>query len=344
MPPSSQMETQKDPAMSASMLRVAYDGPALRDGRMDVRDLAPALLSLGTAFQEANKVLHGDKAVVRVRVCAEFHPGSFEIALDITQTWPAIVLALFSGNVSSGAANLIEIMGFAKGTVYTGYNTVLGLIKKLRGRVPKSVTVIQDGNIKIEVDDEYIIIKKPVFDVFNDMKVRTAIHDAMRPICSGGIERFEVRDPAYRLESHAAEQVGFPSVIESVSREDLPALVPPEPTAAQPQEQLPPSTRQMMLTLVSVTFREGNKWRFWDGQSNLIAEVTDPNFLRQIEAREINFAKDDMLICNVTTRQSAGPHGLKTDHEITNVAKHIHLPRQMALPITPSTNGPNPIK
>ena len=334
MPPSSQAETIKeDPSMSTAMLCVAYDGPALRDGRMDVRDLAPALLSLGTAFQEANKVLHGDKAVVRVLVRAEFHPGSFEIALDITQTWPAMVLAFFSGNVSSGAANLIEIMGFAKGTTYAGYNTVIGLIKKLKGRVPKNVTLIEDGNIKIEVDDEYVSIKKPVFDVFNDMKVRTALHDAMRPIRSGGIERFEVRDPAHRMEANAAEKEESRPVIESIDREDLPALAPPEPTAAQPQEQFPPSSRQMMLTLVSVTFKEGNKWRFWDGQSNLIAEVTDPNFLRQIEAREINFAKDDMLTCNVITRQSAGPNGLRTDHEITSVIKHTHLPRQMALSI-----------
>ena len=44
--------------MAEIEFHIAYDGPALVDGRMDVRDLAPALIALGELFQEANGMIN----------------------------------------------------------------------------------------------------------------------------------------------------------------------------------------------------------------------------------------------------------------------------------------------
>jgi len=38
--------------------RIVYDGPALDTHEMDVRDLAPALLSLSDALEEAGKTIY----------------------------------------------------------------------------------------------------------------------------------------------------------------------------------------------------------------------------------------------------------------------------------------------
>lgn len=46
--------------MSQTTFSIAYDGPLLHDGGMDVRDLAPALLSAGQLFDAANAVLNGE--------------------------------------------------------------------------------------------------------------------------------------------------------------------------------------------------------------------------------------------------------------------------------------------
>lgn len=46
--------------MAETTFGVNYDGPALDDGRMPVRDLAPALLALGELFREASAELYPD--------------------------------------------------------------------------------------------------------------------------------------------------------------------------------------------------------------------------------------------------------------------------------------------
>jgi hypothetical protein len=68
--------------MSRASFTIAYDGPALRDGAMDVRDLAPALLAVGQLFDAANTVLNQNEARVNVNVTAT-GDGSFEIFFEV---------------------------------------------------------------------------------------------------------------------------------------------------------------------------------------------------------------------------------------------------------------------
>ena len=65
---------------------VTYDGPSVRDGLMDVRELAPALLSTGALVQKANHLLNGDRVQVSVQVRSSFKRGSFIIALLADQS------------------------------------------------------------------------------------------------------------------------------------------------------------------------------------------------------------------------------------------------------------------
>ncbi len=43
---------------------LVYDGPALQEHQMDVRALAPALLSVGNLVEQANEIFNGDRAKV----------------------------------------------------------------------------------------------------------------------------------------------------------------------------------------------------------------------------------------------------------------------------------------
>ena len=50
--------------MSEAKFVVAYDGPAVADGDMEVADLAPALLHLAQLLEAAAKVVDGKDAKV----------------------------------------------------------------------------------------------------------------------------------------------------------------------------------------------------------------------------------------------------------------------------------------
>ena len=91
--------------MSTETFTIAYDGVALRDGAMDVRDLAPALLALGQLMDAANANLNGSAAHIQLQVKAT-EKGSFKIAFDLVQDWHQVI-QIFSTPEASGATNLL---------------------------------------------------------------------------------------------------------------------------------------------------------------------------------------------------------------------------------------------
>lgn len=69
---------------------VAFDGASLRDGENDVRNLAPALVTLGDVVEAANRALNGVRADARLKMKAT-RQGSFEAPLAVdTSTLGAI--------------------------------------------------------------------------------------------------------------------------------------------------------------------------------------------------------------------------------------------------------------
>jgi hypothetical protein len=95
--------------MSRASFTIAYDGPALRDGVMDVRGLAPALLAVGQLFDAANIVLNRDAATIAVSVRAT-GAGSFEISFDVIQALASQITSFLAGERIVAAVNLKEIV------------------------------------------------------------------------------------------------------------------------------------------------------------------------------------------------------------------------------------------
>ena len=71
--------------MDMSEFSITYDGPALSEHMMDVKELGPALLAIGDLCSEASRFINGDDVSniqVRVKTTA---PGSFDIILEFVQ-------------------------------------------------------------------------------------------------------------------------------------------------------------------------------------------------------------------------------------------------------------------
>src|SRR5262245_23305549 len=76
--------------MRPGRFTVSYDGADVRDGQMDAREVASALLAWADLIQDASDVLNDKRAKVHVRVGPQnrrgSHPIDFSVALTLVDT------------------------------------------------------------------------------------------------------------------------------------------------------------------------------------------------------------------------------------------------------------------
>jgi hypothetical protein len=119
-----------------------------------------------------------------------------------------------------------------------------------------------------------------------------------------------------------------PSV--EIGKEHLAYFAPPSQETIV--EVLPDRTWVSAYTIVSLAFKEENKWRLSDGSSATIAAtILDEGFLKDVDQRLISFAKGDALVCEIRQRQVHTPDGLRTEYEVIKVIEYKPAPRQYKL-------------
>jgi hypothetical protein len=85
------------------------------------------------------------------------------------------------------------------------------------------------------------------------------------------------------------------------------------------------------FSIVSLSFKQGNKWRLNDGRTTLNVTVVDDGFLRRIDHSEIAFSKGDILICDVRVETRERPGGLHAEFFIERVIEHRKPTQQPSL-------------
>jgi hypothetical protein len=305
--------------MSRTSFRIAFDGPALSEGAMDVQDLAPALLALGSLAERANIVLNGEKARARVVVRARFRKGSFEINLEFVQTlFSQALLAFGAGGLASGA-NVLQYLGFVKNEGHSFLRTMLAL----RGRKVKRTLQLENGGVRFELDEGTVDAPREIAVLMRDDEVMIHTRRMLRPLESDGIGVFKALD-------------GDRNTVTKVTKKELPFFslpqspVPPLPAATAIP--LPTQNLKLAFRLGTVTF-DGPKWKLWLGESQVSVNIQDESFLEKIRTNEEQFAHDDVLLCDVTIQQTHAGAEIKTEHTITRVLEHSRSWKQMALPV-----------
>lgn len=273
---------------------VAYDGAAVADGTMDVRDFAPALLAIGDLIHEANALLNGNLASVTVRVKAQFEKGSFLTAIDIHQVVKEAE-DLLIGDHYQASHNLLKALIGAKGAFW--------LIKKLRGK--KAVRKeIQPNSVELTVAADKIVltVSREVADLYEDPVVRTAMREVLRPLEKKGIDRFSVADTQDTTE---------------VSKDEVPYFTPLD--AAQEVEEERTSIYETLLLIDSAGFREGLTWRFSDGTNSFTAKIRHQEFLDDVKDG-LPFSSGDVLNVRLKrTTEMRADGSLHTENEILEV-------------------------
>jgi hypothetical protein len=292
--------------MAETAFDLAYEGDALADGRMPVRDLAPALLALGEIFTEASQVVAPGRppAALEIQATSE---GSFVVHL-LLGGWDAIN-DIFTSDDATTLVNLKEAI--------VGGTGLFVLIKRLFGRAVKQQEAgPEPGEITITLDDgTRLTVPKAAWDLYGNVEVRKKTRKVIEPLSKPGVESvvFEV-DEQVTVRLDAADAPAF----------ELPASLP---------EPLGENELELVLSIVSVAFKDDNKWRLSDGQQTFFAIIHDEAFLQRVAQGE-PFRSGDMLRCSLRIVQTKDDEGLHTEYEVLEVLDHIPRQTQMQIDLT----------
>jgi len=287
---------------------VVYDGPALGEHRMDVRDLAPVLLAIADLFSSANKELNGDHSEVRLEVRGSFKAGSFHAELIFVQSLASQIRDLFAGPNANAFSNALAILA-ALGII--GGGGLIGLIRTLRGRKPHR-TEPDGAHVRIWTSEqECFVVDEPIVRLYRNRAVRVSLQKMLSPLEHDGIDSFGiVRDDIVEL---------------SIERDELGTFA----SSDDPGEVVTDTIALKMLKLESVVFKDGNKWRVHDGTSAFYASLDDEQFIAKIDAGE-RFGKGDVLVVDLRQTQIVTDEGLRNEYRIVKVREH-RAPLQPAL-------------
>ncbi|HCC83382.1 TPA: hypothetical protein DEP96_00870 [Candidatus Uhrbacteria bacterium] len=279
---------------------VAYGGPAVVNHEMDVKDLAPALLAIGELMEEVNSAVNPQyvKLAINIRATKE---GSVVIDLTAAQSLVESAKNLFASTDVTAILNAKEILALVFGT--TGVSSgLVAFIKWLRGRKISNVTKLEAGKYQITlVDGEASIINELEVKIFSIISIRKKVEQFIRrPLSSTGITEITVTTPdnEQTISQNEAEYFSAPLIEE---------------------QQLQESTSIMSLQLVTISLQGDYKWRFNDGIAAFTADMLDQDFRKKVEQNEIAFAKDDLFVAEVKTRQYILNGELKSERSIIKV-------------------------
>lgn len=299
--------------MDMSQFRITYDGPALETSEMDVRELAPALLAVGDLLEASTKALCGDQVRPQVSVRGSFKTGSFGIDFTLATSLASKMRELFAGNEATAVANAIAILGALGIVAEAGKRGLLSVLKWVRGRQIERVQ-INESSATLFVDGDQLEIELSVLALLRDVSVREATVRVLQPLEREGITMFAAGTNTDATVVITDNEIGWFSA-------------PPQSDVLLLDE-----TRKMAFSIVSLAFKDDNKWRLYDGAATIHATIADSEFLSRVDHNLVSFAKGDVLVCRVHVRQWQTPTGAKTEYEVVQVLEHRAAARQIPLP------------
>lgn len=268
--------------------------------KLDLRQLAPALLGWAELCDELNALENGSHAKVAMHFgFSPSDPGA--IPLRLLQTEKA-QLSIESGTIASA-----EVLIARAAKLYE-------LLSWLGGKKPDKVKT-KGEEVAISLAGETRNYPLPVARAAESSSVREAAEKAVRPLKNGlaGTASLAFGERKSALTTSALASEIFLPLEESE------------------ENAITTFTREVALTVVAPNFREGNKWRFTDGSGDVWATITDAEFLKEIEAHRVTFGKNDVLLCCLNVTQWQTRSGLKSDAIITKVTKRVPAMKQLTL-------------
>lgn len=305
--------------MSEAQFRIEYSGPALRDGTMDVRDLAPALLGLGDACTRANRILNHRSASAGVHVNADFQRGSFDVLLTLVTSTPAQdLLGQFAD-----ATQILQYLGIGGGV-----GSALGvvqLVKWLKGKKPETVEKVGPDSVAVSINNSTVNVNVNTYNLARDPEVRRNLQKAIAPLGKEGIDEV-------RLGAHDG-----PEPV-SISRDELPAFSPAPEAWDLDAVEVFRSTVHAPYEIVQIPFDDDLVWRLREldeQRHRFSARMADEQFISDVREGRHSFTCGDIMVADLLIENRLAPTGPTVTRTIVRVDKLMRRPRKSDLPELP---------
>jgi hypothetical protein len=234
-----------------------FEGEAFEDNSIDVRQLAPTMLSLGKLFEDSNALLNHNRTKASLKATAT-NKGSFEIQLVLDQTLIDAAIDFFKSSVID--AEVIAAYLFFDVDARISLTT---LIKLLKGKWPTD-TVDKGENIEIRQGNSSVLVYKPVYNLYLDGKVRNDMSELVEPLYKEGVERLQITG-TNKKQTIAKEEK------ESYIVEDYEDVVESDNEIEQ------------LLKIVNLSDPHDYKWRLNDGERTYYYSIIDDEFIARVE-------------------------------------------------------------
>jgi hypothetical protein len=272
-------------------IALKYCGPAVESGLMNVYDAAANMIALSEFVVAAAKITYGDSVDAKAEV-AGFARGSFVTDLVINLAPAALPLLSASYADLSSSKHLLAIV---KGA--------FSIWKHLKGQKPK--TVVEHGNnVAIENNNGQVINVQIesmhlTFDGKGAETVGKFIKDALS---KPGVDIVEISSGE--------------DTLTSVNQQESHYFMDISPT-----ENITDIVVRMGLVIEAPVFKDGNKWRFYDGLNTFHADIQDADFMSRVNNGE-RFGKGDVLYADVRISQEQSGMKLTAHRSISKVHEH----------------------
>lgn len=177
---------------------VRYDGPILADHKMDVNDIAPAMLSLAELCRRANTIANGDRASVKLLINLNVEQHCAAFGFEVVQTLLDHAKALLEDQNVKTAKDILEyigVVGQAAGYIGLPVVGLFALLKLLKGRKPESATParIEGGRDVVQINvggDVYLTYAVTAKMLADPVSMKSA-KEVLRPARKEGYETVE---------------------------------------------------------------------------------------------------------------------------------------------------------
>ena len=281
-----------DKAKIEDLLTLEYFGPPTKMGRMDSYAVASYIMAFSDFLGMISRQVYGEKIEIKTEIQG-FKGNTF----DINFFWQVAFIT----------ANLFITTPLSPKEFISLIQDSIKLWIQLKGSSPKQISPVPtvQNTLNIEnINGDFFYATRDVLNLVADPKAGKAVEGFIKSPLESGLDHLRINSKTY-------------DEIAKIEKKDSVSFVP-----INIEKSLLETEMTMHLLIESPTFREGNKWRFWDGQNSFLADLLDEDFLKKVDSGKERFGKGDALKAIVRFSQSGSKRSLKMDRSIIKVLEH----------------------